>query len=215
MILLFAMRIATAQDTRLIPRADRPVYFDVSPPLRDMPKSAIVKSDGSWKDGVVNNYVDLHGGTARIPGQYFKPDPGLQDQFGPLLTDTTIRNFEGMGNMSGFVPPDTHGDVGFNHYFQVINCSYSIFNKSGGKIFGPAANSSGFSGLPHNSNDGDAIVLFDELANRWVFSQFSLPNGSSTAPFFQMIAVSQTGDPTGSWYRWVYEFSAMTDILIW
>jgi hypothetical protein len=98
-----------------------------------------------------------------------------------------------------------------NHYFQVTNCSYAIYNKSGGKIFGPAGNSTVWSGMPHNSNDGDAIVLFDELANRWLFSQFSLPNGSSTAPFYQMIAVSQTPDPTGSWYRWVYEFSAMPD----
>ncbi|MEI7663257.1 MAG: T9SS type A sorting domain-containing protein, partial [Bacteroidota bacterium] len=51
----------------------------------------------------------------------------------------------------------------------------------------------------------------DEQASRGLFSQFSLPNGSSTAPFYQMIAVSQTGDPTGSWYRYEYEFSKMPD----
>ncbi|MCX6305054.1 MAG: T9SS type A sorting domain-containing protein [Bacteroidetes bacterium] len=210
-ILLLAMRVATAQETRLIPSADHAVYFDVSPPLRDMVKSAMVRADGSWKDGVVNNYVDPHGDADRKPGQSPPQDPGLQDYFGNLLTDTTIQNFDGMGNLGGYVPPDTHGDVGFNHYFQVINCSYSIYNKSGARIFGPAGNSTVWSGMPHNSNDGDAIVLFDELANRWIFSQFSLPYGSSTAPFYQMIAVSQTPDPTGSWYRWVYEFSAMPD----
>ena len=210
-LLLTVPGFASAQDTpRLIPEVKRPVYFDVSPPLRDMLKTSAGQSDGSWKEGVVNNYVDplnADGGQGRVN----TADPGLQDYFGSLITDTTIQNFDGMGNVSGYVPPDTHGDVGFNHYFQVINCSYSIYNKSGGRIFGPAGNSTVWSGMPNNSNDGDAIVLFDELANRWLFSQFSLPTGSATAPFFQMIAISQTSDPTGSWYRWEYEFSAMPD----
>jgi hypothetical protein len=79
------------------------------------------------------------------------------------------------------------------------------------KILGPLANSSVWYGMPNNANSGDAIILYDEQANRWLFSQFSLPNGSSTAPFYQMIAVSQTSDPTGSWYRYQYEFNEMPD----
>jgi hypothetical protein len=211
LLLVFTSNFVASQVKPLIPCVDHAVYFDVSPPLRDMLRSPILQSDGSWKDGVVNNYVNLHGDSDMKPGEPAPYDPGLQDHFGNLLSDTTIQNFDGMGNIGGYVPPDTHGDVGLNHYFQVVNCSYSIYNKSGGRIFGPAGNSTVWSGMPHNSNDGDAIVLFDELANRWLFSQFSLPNGSSTAPFYQMIAVSQTPDPTGSWYRWVYEFSAMPD----
>ncbi|MFZ4520077.1 MAG: T9SS type A sorting domain-containing protein [Bacteroidales bacterium] len=210
-IWLLTLNLVTAQETRLIPAVDHAVYFDVSPPLKDLPKSALTKTDGSWKDGVVNNYVDNQGDAGNPPNLQLPGDGRLQDYFGNLPADTTIQNFDGMANIGGYIPPDTHGDVGFNHYFQVINCSYSIYNKSGARIFGPAGNSTVWSGMPHNSNDGDAIVLFDELANRWIFSQFSLPNGSSTAPFYQMIAVSQTPDPTGSWYRWVYEFSSMPD----
>ncbi len=205
-IILFAGTVTTAQNPRLIPVADHAIYFDVSPPLRDMLKSAMVQADGSWKDGVVNNYF-----STEVPSAGLLTDPGLQDYFGSLPSDTTIQNFDGMGNLGGYVPPDTHGDVGFNHYFQVINCSYSIYNKSGSRIFGPAGNSTVWQGMPNNSNDGDAIVLFDEQANRWLFSQFSLPNGSSTAPFYMMIAVSQTPDPTGSWYRWQYAFTSMPD----
>lgn len=210
-IFIITINMSVAQQGRLIPAVARPVYFDVSPPLKDMLITPLEQYDGSWKDGVINNYVKPAGEADWKPGSRFIADPGLQDYFGSLPSDTTIRNFDGMGNGSGYVPPDTHGDVGFNHYYQVVNCSYAIYNKSGVKIFGPVGNSSVWSGMPNNSNDGDAIVLFDELANRWIFSQFSLPNGSSTAPFYMMIAVSQTPDPMGSWYRWEYEFSAMPD----
>lgn len=205
-ILLFGALTATAQKSALVPAMDRPVYFDVSPPLRDLIQAPNGPADRSWKDGVVKNYADPQPGDGVI-----RNDGAVQDYFGSVLADTTIVNVEGMHNLGGYVPPDTHGDVGLNHYFQVINCSYAIFNKSGNKIFGPYGNSTVWSGMPNNSNDGDAIVLFDEVANRWLFSQFSLPNGSSTAPFFQMIAVSQTPDPTGSWYRYMYQFSSMPD----
>ena len=75
---------------------------------------------------------------------------------------------------------------------------------------GPLLNNTVFSGMTNNSNDGDAVVLYDEQANRWLFSQFSLPNYPN-GPFYQMIAVSQTADPTGSWYRYQYTFTDMPD----
>src|SRR5262249_48765026 len=59
-------------------------------------------------------------------------------------------------------------------------------------------------------NDGDPIVLYDRQANRWFMSQFALPNITSTAfngPFYQCIAVSQTGDPTGAYYRYAFKIS--------
>lgn len=211
LLLQCSVGIVSAQDVRLIPSVGHAVYFDISPPLRDMIRTAMVQDDPSWKDGVVENYFDIYGDTEKKTPGPAPEDPGLQDHFGPLLTDTTVQNFEGNPNLNSTVPPDTHGDIGYNHYFQVVNCSYSIYNKTGGKIFGPAPSSSVWTGMPHNANSGDAIVLFDENANRWIFSQFSLPNGSSTAPFYQMIAVSQTPDPAGSWYRWIYEFSDMPD----
>jgi hypothetical protein len=211
LILSFPWQVAPAQETKLLPHVDHAVYFDVSPPLRNLPLKEMETSDRSWKDGVVENRFEAEEGSGAKEVHTVISDPVVQERFGTVAADTTIRNFDGMRNQGGYVPPDTHGDVGFSHFFQVVNCSYAIYNKNGEKVFGPAGNSSVWNGMPHNSNDGDAVVLFDEQANRWLFSQFSLPNGSSVPPFYQMIAVSQTSDPTGSWYRWVYEFSAMPD----
>ncbi len=53
------------------------------------------------------------------------------------------------------------------------------------------------------SIDGDPITLFDPLAKRWMMSQFALPNYPS-GPFYQCIAISQTADPTGAWFRYAF-----------
>ena len=197
------------QDNNSKPIVQLPVYFDISPPLRDMIKNPPPKAETSWKDGIVKNRFDVKPRpTGQAPGGL--SDPGLQTMDGSVKSDTTIVNFEGNSNTQGYSPPDTHGDVGPNHYFQVVNCHYSIYNKTGGLLLGPLANSSIFSGMTNNSNDGDAVVLYDEQADRWVFSQFSLPSYPS-GPFYQMIAVSTTPDPTGTWYRYQYSFTNMPD----
>jgi hypothetical protein len=204
------LSIAAAQEVTLKPTVSRPVYFDVSPPLRDMVKQVPGPVDRSWKDGAIPNRfgsdVDANLGQGSANGI----DPVRQDQFGTLSGDTIVSNFDGLWNVSGYVPPDTYGEAGTNYYFQVVNCSYAIYNKSGGRIFGPVPNSSVWAGMPNNDNSGDAVVMYDENADRWFFSQFSLPNYPA-GPFYQMIAVSQTADPMGSWYRYQYEYDYMND----
>jgi hypothetical protein len=208
-MVLMGINLSYAQQEASRPVVDQPVYFDISPPLRDMINLAPEKYDCSWKDGIVKNHFNVTPGAYQTSGIPNFRDPGLQDHFGVIIPDTTIQNFDGVGNVNGAVPPDTYGEVGSGHYFQVVNLSYAIYTKTGVKLLGPKANSSVWSGMPNNSNDGDAVVVFDEVANRWVFSQFSLPN--TNGPFYQMIAVSQTSDPTGSWYRYQYSFTEMPD----
>ncbi len=190
------------------PIIDYPVYFDISPPLRDMIQEKPKPVDKSWKSVAVKNYFNIREDPNQPQVYPDFSDPGLQTVLGPLTTDTTLQNFSGLGNVNGSVPPDTDGDVGPNHYFQVVNTSYAIYNKTGSKLMGPLASSSIWSGMPNNINSGDAIVLYDEQADRWLFSQFSLPSGTT---HYMMIAVSQTPDPMGSWYRYQYSFSQMPD----
>src|SRR6185295_12617628 len=107
----------------------------------------------------------------------------------PLVMPPTIANFDGVTNRNGVYPPDTDGDVGPNHYVQMINLSYQIFNKSGGSLLGPNNNNtlwSGFGGACQTQNAGDPIVLYDQLADRWLMSQFT----RAAAPYYECIAVS-------------------------
>jgi hypothetical protein len=135
------------------------------------------------------------------------PDAVLQGPVSGPSAPSTQTNFEGVNNVNGVLPPDTQGDIGPNHYVQMVNLSFAIWDKSGNKLYGPVDNNTlwqGFGGPCETTNDGDPIVLYDHLADRWMMSQFALPN-FPRGPFYQCIAVSQTPDPTGAWHR--YEFT--------
>jgi len=187
-------------------------YFDVTPPLRDMPVVLPGERDRSWKDGVIGNFLDpqvseenrtrfAHISDAVVQGQN-----GRSQHRGPLLS------VDGVGNVNGVLPPDTDGDVGPDHYFQMINLSFAIFDKQGNNIYGPVDNStlwSGFIGPWTGTNDGDPIVLYDELADRWIATQFAIHTSNDT--FWELIAVSQTGDPLGPYYRYAFEYPAFND----
>ena len=206
--IFFSIGALFAQQGTSQPIVTKAVYFDVSPPLRDMVQDTNGRADMSWKDFIEKNPANRISNDRDVSDPFF-PDPLRQTFFGKSITDTTIQNFEGV-NAQGYYPPDVDGDVGQDHYFQVTNVKYAIYDKDGVKLIGPLNNSSVFSGLPNNSNDGDAVVLYDENADRWLFSQFSLPN-YPYGPFYQNVAISQTPDPTGPWYRYQFEFSDMPD----
>ncbi|MCA9973542.1 MAG: carboxypeptidase regulatory-like domain-containing protein [Anaerolineales bacterium] len=121
-------------------------------------------------------------------------------------TPSPLFTFEGLGT-DGFAPPDTVGEVGPNHYIQMVNVSFAVFDKSGNQLTAkiPFTNLfAGAGGVCQNNNDGDPIVLYDSLADRWLLSQFAVPAGQES----MCIAISQTPDPTGAYYT--YEF-AMPD----
>lgn len=105
------------------------------------------------------------------------------------------------------MPPDTNGDVGSNHYIQTVNTAFQIWDKQGNSLYGPVANNTLFAGVGNpceTTNDGDPIILYDQLADRWFFSQFA--NVFTNGPYYQCLAVSTTNDPLGSWYRYWYIF---------
>lgn len=123
----------------------------------------------------------------------------------PLPT-ATCEGIANADNPSGVNPPDTTGDVGPNHYVQGVNNRVQIFNKSCVSLGVPFSMSNLFSsigGICSAFNQGDPIILYDRLADRWMITQFAF--GSQTAPpWHECIAISQTGDPLGAYFA--YDF---------
>ncbi|MBN2562950.1 MAG: hypothetical protein JXQ75_18660, partial [Phycisphaerae bacterium] len=106
----------------------------------------------------------------------------------PILDD----DFQGVirGDASQWsAPPDTCGAIGPNHFVEVVNTNFSVYNRSTGTR---VVNTSLSSFLPGAS--GDSRVLYDQHSGRWIV----------TVPDFNTrlyLAVSYTSDPTGSWFK--------------
>jgi len=112
-------------------------------------------------------------------------------------------------------PPDTTGDVGPNHYVQWVNLRYSIYTLVRGvnneitafvPVLGFPKNGNtlwqGFGGRCQTDNDGDPIVQYDQLADRWILTQFAVGG----TPYTQCVAVSTSGDPTGTYFRYAFSY---------
>ena len=119
----------------------------------------------------------------------------------------TSTSFDGIpfpGVACNCAPPDTNGEVGATQYVQMVNEGFQVFNKSThASVYGPAAISTIWSGAGNvceTAGHGDPVVLYDQLAGRWLVSQFA----GSSVPTDQCVAISTTSDATGSWYR--YDF---------
>ncbi len=102
-------------------------------------------------------------------------------------------------------PPDTVGAVGATQYVEIVNSGLAVFDKATkAVVYGPVPTNTLFQGLGGScaaDNDGDATVVYDKTAGRWVISQFAV----TAAPYYECVAVSKTSDATGGY--WLYAFS--------
>ena len=170
----------------------------VSPPLRAIPVAPLAR----WPQHVQREPL----GTISKPRE--ATDPVVQTHLAPAAMPGTILNFFGTGYPGVgcyCVPPDANGEVGATQYVQMVNEGIQVFDKSTGEtVLGPDSITSlwsGFGGFCETSGFGNPVVLYDQLADRWVITEFA---GSST-PTEECVAVSTTGDATGSYYR--YDFN--------
>ncbi len=198
---------AAAQD----PTPSRAVAFGVSPQLTEIPPVVSEKPpDETNPDDL--KVKPLRTFRVENAGPADSVDPVVQES---LPTEDALPSplvsFEGVNsddNAAAFgsrvMPPDTVGDVGPNHYVQMVNNMLRVYDKSGTPLTPALTLGSVWAaiGAPcGNTNDGDPIVLYDPLADRWMLSQFC----TVANPFnHQLIAISQTPDPAGAYY--LYDF---------
>jgi hypothetical protein len=172
-------------------------HYDTSPPLRSIAPAASQSPDQKKEKKV-----------HRVPALLGSPfDPVVQSSPGAAAAPSLLSNFEGIGVGDGYAvnsaPPDPNGAVGPNHYVEIVNQDFAVFDKSGNLVYGPVPTNtvwSGFGGGCESNDDGDATVKYDQLAGRWIISQFSV----STTPYLQCVAVSTSGDPTGAYHRYSF-----------
>jgi hypothetical protein len=176
------------------PTSEPASSFAVSPPARDL---GLARRSGSAGQAPARiNPLDgrlgpglrgTRGGADSDPLAGSEPAPGRTPS--PGLT------FEGADNGCACLPPDTTGDVGPNHYIQLVNSTeVSIFNKAG-TLVTPSFDLGGL-WPPADTcriGRGDPQVLYDPIADRWNLVQFDDVGNRLCW------AVSQTADPTGAY----------------
>ena len=174
--------------------------FDISPPLRDLVSGNEV---GVARSEVVTsgaNFLGIGEGFTGPAGPFtFPPCPGC-----------------------GSAPADAFLAVGPQHVVQLVHPiqestattgfgALAVFNKSGTPIFGPVQITSLFSGFggacatPEPLSFVYPMVVYDQLANRWVVG-YTASTDAFDGPYAYCVAVSTTGDPTGSYARYSFSF---------
>ena len=220
--LLAVFSVAAAPIEKPSLRVDAPVAkfstavaFDVSPALRDM---ELVRRRTTPSSEAIIEVRPERGPISQDQG--FSGDGALQTPgSGPhvaLSIPGTIANFGGLSNQDNFDvfgfrvnPPDPVGDVGPNHYVEMINLVFGVYDKSGNQLLGPVDTGTLWAdfAIPDCTEpSGDPIVLYDQFVDRWLLSQFTTSGfNDPTRPFWNCVAISTTGDPTGAYYRYAFE----------
>lgn len=178
-------------------------FLGVSQPLKDFPIIVPTHNNDPQNFKYGNNEM-------RYPKKFnqnalpLNGEEKAQRDFGGIHSYALEENFDGTSitETQGFVPPDPTGAVGPNHYVHAVNSAFKIFDKSGNVLAGPSNLGTLW---PGNVNDGDPIILYDQLADRWFISQFNTSNNGL------MIAVSTTPDPTGTYNTWEYPLDFFPD----
>jgi hypothetical protein len=191
------------------------VAFDVSPSLRELAAHRVTPALPDPEKGEIR---EENGPEVEDSDVYF-PDTAVQSSISPLAMPGTLANFEGLSNQDNFNifggrvnPPDPVGDVGPNHYVEMTNLTFAIYDKLGNLLLGPVDTGTLWQGfvIPDCTDpSGDPVVLYDQFSDRWLLSQFTTRGlDDPSLPFYNCVAVSATSDPTGPYYRYAFKTQA-------
>ena len=189
-------------------------HFDVSPPLSELAKLAIPEQPPiereehelpPWRVLKSNKSDPV---TQVVPTRSTTP-------LAPDVVDAAATgfNFEGIDSTpTGGFPPDTNGSVGNNQFVEMVNTKYQVWtlnraNNTVTSAAGPASINTlwaGFGGACQTNNNGDPVVLYDKVANRWLLSQFT-SSADGAGDYFQCIAISQTANAAGTYFRYAFK----------
>jgi len=172
-----------------IPTVNRAVARDVSPPLA-LPavvesRDAAIKGEsgfGRSGDRFVETGTSLSSEEAAIPlaaASVEQTEPGTKPPPEIVVSfDGLGEGFEGPQGRGWFRnPSDNSLAVGPDHIVQIVNSRMAVFTKKGSRfdttgrvLYGPVNTNNVFRGFgdADKINNGDAVVRYDQLADRWL-----------------------------------------------
>ncbi len=184
----------------------------IIPPLKDIPPIDESKLVKAFDDSGRRIWANPTHNKKRLVKEEALPegytDPLLQKMDAAITAQTP--NF-GAGISTGIEGQSTGSQVydpticvGPNHIIQLVNTpggtSLQIWSKNGTTLVSPVS----LQALSGNPGSGDPIALYDQLADRFIVTEFIIGNGSTISSGLSIL-VSRTNDPTQGWfaYRWL------------
>jgi hypothetical protein len=206
-----------------------PAAHDVSPPLAELARTHNYAADDRKRN------LDLpEPGPSRIDARWAEVEQTTMGTRPPIVL---LESFDGHG--VGLVgphgigrgnnPSDNSLAIGPNHIYETVNSLTAVYTKkgelfdnSGTVLFGPIGHNvvwNGFGGPCEASPNGDTVVRYDQLADRWVivmprFNRAPPPPGSppGTLGVYGMCYAISTGpNPLGPYYRYYFERELFPD----
>jgi uncharacterized repeat protein (TIGR01451 family) len=123
--------------------------------------------------------------------------PNPSASFPGLLSNGTVHN------------PDTQGAVGPNHLMVTLNSQIRIQNRDGGEISTVSIDSFWAGLRTSNVVVFDPRIIYDPYGQRFIFTAEANPGGADPG---LLIAVSQTSNPTGNWFRYFVDVNTVADV---
>ena len=144
--------------------------------------------------------------------QLLLPVVGISPQ---APSPSPAQDFAGLDDIAdlstGFrsIPPDTDGAVGLTKVMSGLNNNYRIFTKATGAVVSTVGLDTFWTGVG-GSGFFDPKTIYDPVNDRWLVVMMS---DAETASSSIEIGVSQTSDPSGSYY--LFRFDADATNLNW
>jgi hypothetical protein len=194
------------------PNVGSGIYNGESPAVSDLPVLPVPAPTSI----TARDNENLHPSTTTSNAK----DPVVQKSKGTGPISSPISNFDGVCLPSGppcdqastcsCLPPDTNGEVGATQYVQSVNSDFAVYSKSGAVLRGATPIDQLWAGTDSECarhNDGDPVVVYDQLAKRWLISEF-IATPTTGEQYGECIAVSKTGDATGAYYLYTFLFGS-------
>jgi hypothetical protein len=139
-------------------------------------------------------------------GTEAQPQPQPQSPIPTIPSPPPSYTFRGDGLTFGSIPPDTMGAVGPNHAVTTTNEKVIIHNRAG-QILSVVTLDAFWASTPAlmNPDTFDPKILYDRFNDRFIFVVTANSFSPTSAT---LLAVSQTGDPTGTWFRYAVDADA-------
>jgi len=188
-----------------------PSHFDISPPLTKLatlPEPALEGESGQRPELELPPWRTIR---SDRPDPVTQVAPASRDFVSAPVPAAPVNgfNFAGIVGSSGY-PPDNNGSVGLTQYVETVNTRYQVWTLT--RATNTATSALGpininllwatFGGACQTQNSGDPVVLYDKVADRWLIAQFT--SAASGGNYFQCVAVSTSGDATGTYARYAF-----------